>query len=65
MKQSDDVVDIDQDDDIFDEDLPVEPLEAPDEGPETFEGEILLPDLDLPPAEMTKMDNVMQFQAIP
>ncbi|CAK9117676.1 unnamed protein product [Durusdinium trenchii] len=36
-----------EDDDIFDEDLPVEPLEAPDEGPEIFEGETILPELDM------------------
>ena len=28
-----------EDDDIFDDDLPVEPLEAPDDGPDVFEGE--------------------------
>eukprot|EP00913_Durusdinium_trenchii_P009746 g9154.t2 len=28
-------------------DLPVEPLEAPDEGPEIFEGETILPELDM------------------
>lgn len=36
-----------EDDDIFDDDLPVEPLEAPDEGPEVFEGETMLPELDM------------------
>ena len=59
-----------KDDDIFDNDLPVEPLEvrslfwkanfcafelrsqtshakAPDEGPEVFEGETILPELDM------------------
>lgn len=34
-----------EDDDLFDEDLPVEPLEAPDDGPEVFEGEALLPEV--------------------
>ncbi|CAJ1417525.1 unnamed protein product [Effrenium voratum] len=36
-----------EDDDIFDEELPVEPLEAPDEGPEIFEGETMMPELDM------------------
>lgn len=34
-----------EDDDLFDEDLPVEPLEAPDDGPDVFEGEALPPDV--------------------
>ncbi|CAE7231679.1 unnamed protein product [Symbiodinium necroappetens] len=33
-----------EDDDIFDEDLPVEPLEAPDDGPDVFEGQVLAPE---------------------
>ncbi|CAJ1376955.1 unnamed protein product [Effrenium voratum] len=36
-----------EDDDLFDEDLPVEPLEAPDEGPDVFEGEALQSDVEL------------------
>jgi len=35
-----------EDDDIFDADLPCEPLEAPDEGPDMFDGEALVPDFD-------------------
>eukprot|EP00435_Cladocopium_sp_Y103_P031378 s1968_g7.t3 len=34
-----------EDDDLFDEDLPVEPLEAPDDGPDVFEGEALPPEV--------------------
>ncbi|CAE8663428.1 unnamed protein product, partial [Polarella glacialis] len=36
-----------EDDDLFDEDLPVEPLEAPDDGPDVFEGEVIAPGPDL------------------
>eukprot|EP00929_Paragymnodinium_shiwhaense_P099163 TRINITY_DN6070_c0_g2_i1.p1 TRINITY_DN6070_c0_g2~~TRINITY_DN6070_c0_g2_i1.p1 ORF type:complete len:1021 (+),score=165.08 TRINITY_DN6070_c0_g2_i1:140-3202(+) len=36
-----------EDDDIHDEDLPCEPLEAPDDGPEVFEGAALMPANDL------------------
>lgn len=32
-----------EDDDIHDEDLPVEPLEAPDDGPDIFEGQVMCP----------------------
>jgi len=32
-----------EDDDIHDEDLPCEPLEAPDDGPEVFEGDMQVP----------------------
>lgn len=36
-----------EDDDLFDDDLPIEPLEAPDEGPDIFDGEVFMPELDL------------------
>ncbi|CAE7560921.1 pnk1 [Symbiodinium natans] len=36
-----------EDDNIFDEDLPVEPLEAPDDGPDVFEGQALAPQADV------------------
>lgn len=36
-----------EDENLYDEDLPVEPLEAPDEGPDVFEGQALEPEPDI------------------
>ncbi len=36
-----------EDDDLDDPDLPCEPLEAPDDGPDVFEGSALLPTFDV------------------
>lgn len=36
-----------EDENLFDDDLPCEPLEAPDDGPDIFEGDILAPDFEV------------------